>query len=165
MTIEAPPSRLHAGSEVMSALETYVRERRPELARLCAHYTGDWAAADDLTQETLYEAWRRLDRLDDAEALPRWVAGIARNVCRRWLRAHGRDLAHLASHTERDAMDTNDANTALDEVADGADDFTLDLEREELAAALDQALALLLPETRAVVLARLLDDVPQSEVA
>lgn len=157
-----------AGAEAMSALETYVRESRPELARLCAHYTGDRAAADDLTQETLYEAWRRLDRLDDAEALPRWLAGIARNVCRRWLRAHGRDRAHLTGRTERDtpdAMDANHPNTALETVADAAGDFTLDLEREELAAVLDQALALLSPETRTVVLARLLHDVPQSEVA
>lgn len=173
MAIEAPRSTPHSGSGTPRAwaLERYVRERRPELARVCAHYTGDRAAADDLTQETLYEAWRRLDRLDDIEALPRWLAGIARNVCRRWLRARGRDLARMASRSERDAADAPDANglptaeRTLDAVADAADDFTLDLEREELAATLDQALALLSPETRVVVLARLLHDMPQSEVA
>jgi RNA polymerase sigma factor (sigma-70 family) len=71
-------------------------ERRRRLVTLCASITRDRAAADDLAQETLLEAWRNGHKVHDPEGLDRWLAAIARNVCRRWARRRGRDAAGLA---------------------------------------------------------------------
>ena len=60
--------------------------RRRALVRLCAAISGDASMAEDLAQETLLEAWRISDRLTDADGIDRWLAAIARNICRRWAR-------------------------------------------------------------------------------
>jgi RNA polymerase sigma-70 factor (ECF subfamily) len=69
---------------------------RARLVRLCACLTGNSEAAEDLAQETLVEAWRHAHKLHDPSGRDRWLAAIARNVCRRWLRARGRELARHA---------------------------------------------------------------------
>src|SRR3954451_19025553 len=63
------------------------------LVRLCAFLSGDVGAAEDLAQETLLEAWRNRHKLHDPEGADRWLTAIARNVCRRWARERGRELA------------------------------------------------------------------------
>ena len=67
----------------------------PWLQRLCASYTGQSAAAEDLAQETLLIAWRRREQLRDAQALRPWLATIARNVCRHWRRSQQLSLIHI----------------------------------------------------------------------
>ena len=63
---------------------TWSEQERRRLVRLCAVLTGDPAAADDLAQETLLEAWRIRDRLADPTGRRAWLDAIARNVCHRW---------------------------------------------------------------------------------
>ncbi|HEX9068257.1 MAG TPA: sigma-70 family RNA polymerase sigma factor, partial [Ktedonobacterales bacterium] len=67
---------------------------RARLVRLCARLTGSSAAAEDLAQETLLEAWRALEKLRDASGISPWLSAIARNVCLRYQRRRGRELAH-----------------------------------------------------------------------
>src|SRR4051812_21569300 len=67
----------------------------PRLVRLCAHFTGDRDAAEDLAQETLIEAWRHQDRVYDWQGYSSWLSGIARNLSLRWIRQRGREGAHL----------------------------------------------------------------------
>lgn len=156
MSVATPTSRLE------QALDDYARRNWTRLVGLCAHLAGESAAAEDLAQETLIEAWRTRDRVHDLQTLPRWVAGVARNVCLRRRRARGQERLRGGLRLDDGALDGEEP---LDAAHDTSDDFTLDLERDELAALLDQALRLLTPETRAVVLARLLHEVPQTEVA
>jgi RNA polymerase sigma factor (sigma-70 family) len=119
---------------------------RPRLVRLCARLTGDWDAAEDLAQETLYEALRSLAKVHDAHGLPAWLTAIARNVCLRWSRRHGRERARRAPVAE--------ASDALFDALPAEDDEpAILLERGELAALLDRALALLPAETRALLIA------------
>src|SRR5687768_16618553 len=76
---------------------------RAHLLRLCIHFTRDPDAAEDLTQESLYEAWRSAHKLSAAATSDdrrRWLSGIARNVCLRWARRRGRDFTHLAHHAK-----------------------------------------------------------------
>lgn len=46
----------------------------------------DVALAEDLAQEAFVEAWRDLSRLRDRARVGSWIAGIARNLGRRWER-------------------------------------------------------------------------------
>ena len=51
---------------------------------------GDIAQAEDVAQEAFVEAWRDLARLHDRARVGSWIAGIARNLGRRWARRVGR---------------------------------------------------------------------------
>jgi RNA polymerase sigma factor (sigma-70 family) len=126
-------------------------ERRRRLVRLCATISGDPAAAEDLAQETLLEAWRNAHKLRDPSGADRWLAAIARNVCLRWGRSRGRDLPA----TELDAD-----LSPPDEL-----DVEVELERTELVELLDRALSLLPAETRDVLVQRYVDDSPHADIA
>jgi RNA polymerase sigma factor (sigma-70 family) len=128
--------------------------REPErrrLVRLCAVVSGDPGAAEDLAQETLLEAWRNAHKLHDPAGADKWLAAIARNVCRRWARRRGRDLA---TPTETDVEAT---------VADDLD-IEVELERAELVELLDRALALLPPATRDVLVERYVHESSHAEI-
>jgi RNA polymerase sigma-70 factor (ECF subfamily) len=62
-------------------------DRRARLIRaVCFDTTGDLHAAADLTQEVFLRAFRGLGSLADRERFAAWLIGIARQVCREWLR-------------------------------------------------------------------------------
>ena len=82
-------------------------QERTRLVRLCAAITGDREVAEDLAQETLFEAWRHLEGLRDPQKRSQWLTGIARNICRRWRRQRGLDLARyvpLEDPTEQEGV-------------------------------------------------------------
>src|SRR5579872_1101343 len=80
-------------------------EARPRLVRLCAYLSGDADAAEDLAQESLLEAWRHAETLRDQAAWDAWVAGIARNVCRRWRRRARRELVTIEGDSTPSSVD------------------------------------------------------------
>src|SRR4051812_31666257 len=117
---------------------------RRRLVRLCAVISGDPAAAEDLAQETLLEAWRNAHKLHDPSGAERWLAAIARNVCLRSNRRAGRQpLLLLEESPELDA----------------------ELERAELLELLDRALSVLPAGTRDALVQRYVDDAPHAEIA
>jgi RNA polymerase sigma-70 factor (ECF subfamily) len=61
-------------------LETVAR-RRASLHRYCTRMTGSVLDGEDIMQETLFEAYRKLDLLDDPPALHGWLFRIAHNRC------------------------------------------------------------------------------------
>jgi RNA polymerase sigma-70 factor, ECF subfamily len=66
-------------------LET-TRHLRPRLHRYCARMTGSTLDGEDVVQEALFEAYRKLDRFDDSRALGPWLFRIAHNRCIDFLR-------------------------------------------------------------------------------
>jgi DNA-directed RNA polymerase specialized sigma24 family protein len=50
---------------------------RPLLHRYCARMTGSVLDGEDVMQEALFEAYRKLDQLDDPGALRPWLFRIA----------------------------------------------------------------------------------------
>ncbi len=147
--------RERADLDIRSREATVVSpEERTAILRLCARFTGDVDTAEDLAQETLLEAWRHGNGLRNPDARTAWLRGIARNVCLRWLRRHGRDSAHVS----RDDI-------LAEEWADEETDPLAELERHDLVLLLDRALALLPPETRRALVDRYIDDLPHAEVA
>src|SRR5260370_4078733 len=115
--------------------EDMLRAERPRLVRLCRRLTGSDTAAEDVVQETLFEAWRSADRLTDAEGAARWLAAIARNVALRWARRQGRDAAWLVPLEAPDAT----APETEARLAAPAADLTPRLGRPGLAPPLGRA--------------------------
>ena len=76
----------------------------------CFRLTASWSAAEDLTQSTFLQAWRKREavRLERDSALP-WLLSVATNVTRNDRRALGRRL-RLArrAHVEQPAADHAD---------------------------------------------------------
>lgn len=134
---------------------------RARLVRVCAAVAGDSELAEDLAQEALAEAWSHRDRLTDPAGAERWLAAIARNVCRRWLRRRSVEESRIARGEWRLDIPAAELGCCPTDVTDAE----LALEREDLAALLDRALALLSPTTRAVLLQHFVDELPQAVIA
>lgn len=78
-------------------LETVV-QLRPRLHRYCSRMTGSVMDGEDVVQEALFEAYRKLDQYDDGRALTPWLFGIAHNRCIDLLRKRGvREEAEAAA--------------------------------------------------------------------
>ncbi len=135
-------------------------EERTRLIRLCASLTGNRDVAEDLAQETLLIAWKEIHTLRDVEKRAQWLSGIARNICLRWLRKHGRDLAHFTI-----LPDSAEAETALENVPTDEHDIEVELERKELIALLDRAMALLPAETRLALVQHYVEESSLAEIA
>ncbi|HLZ58043.1 MAG TPA: RNA polymerase sigma factor [Ktedonosporobacter sp.] len=145
------------------SLEPMLADERTRLVRFCAHISGNLDAAEDLAQETLLEAWRNQHKLADqgqAESRVKWLLAIARNVCLRWARSHGRDLAHLAP-LKQYAEETEET---IEDIPANNCDIEIELERDELTQLLDRALALLPPATREVLIARYIHESSHADI-
>jgi RNA polymerase sigma-70 factor, ECF subfamily len=83
-------------------LET-VAHLRGRLHRYCARMTGSTLDAEDVMQEALFEAYRKIEKLDDPSALRPWLFRIAHNRCIDFLRS-------------RQARERAEANFVEDEI-------------------------------------------------
>src|SRR5229473_397704 len=72
----------------LAFLET-ITNLRPSLHRYCARMTGSVMDGEDVVQETLFEAYRKLDKFDDSRPLKPWLFRIAHNRCIDFLRRRG----------------------------------------------------------------------------
>jgi RNA polymerase sigma-70 factor, ECF subfamily len=80
----------------LAFLET-ISTLRPSLHRYCARMTGSVMDGEDVVQEALFEAYRKLDRFDQSRPLKPWLFRIAHNRCIDFLRRRGvRDEADAA---------------------------------------------------------------------
>lgn len=156
----------------LSMLQEVLAHERASLVRFCAHLTGAPSVAEDLAQETLLEAWRNVHKFssppqqDHGELqahLHKWLFAIAHNVCLRWGRVHRHDLAHVIPFAQY-TSDSREQERFEETLADPFD-VEIELERDELARLLDQALALLPPVTRAVLIERYIHESPYAEIA
>jgi RNA polymerase sigma-70 factor (ECF subfamily) len=81
----------HSGpleARYLAFLET-VTQLRPSLHRYCARMTGSVMDGEDIVQEALFEAYRKLDQFDDSRPLKPWLFRIAHNRCIDFLRKRG----------------------------------------------------------------------------
>ena len=85
------------GDRYRAFLET-VAQLRPRLHRYCSRMTGSVMDGEDVVQEALFEAYRKLDQYDDSRALTPWLFGIAHNRCIDFLRKRNvREVAEVAA--------------------------------------------------------------------
>jgi len=72
----------------LAFLET-IAQLRPRLHRYCSRMTGSVMDGEDLVQDALFEAYRKLDQYDDSRPLAPWLFRIAHNRCIDFLRRRG----------------------------------------------------------------------------
>ena len=78
-------------------LET-ISTLRPTLHRYCARMTGSVMDGEDVVQEALFEAYRKLDKFDESRPLKPWLFLISHNRCIDFLRRRGvREEAEAAA--------------------------------------------------------------------
>jgi len=91
--IPAPDSPGPFEARYLAFLET-ITHLRPKLHRYCSRMTGSVMDGEDIVQETLFHAYRRLDSFDETRLLAPWLFGIAHNRCVDFLRR--RDVREVA---------------------------------------------------------------------
>jgi len=72
----------------LAFLET-ISTLRPSMHRYCARMTGSVMDGEDVVQEALIEAYRKMDQFDDSRPLKPWLFRIAHNRCIDFLRRKG----------------------------------------------------------------------------
>src|SRR5262245_49132639 len=134
-------ARYKAFLETISAL-------RPNLHRYCARMTGSVMDGEDVVQEALFEAYRKLDRFDDSRPLKPWLFRIAHNRCIDFLRKRGV------------RVEAESAAASSDELIEPAELPVLDVDR-----ALEHLVISLPPMERACVLLKDVFDYSLQEIA
>ena len=93
----------------LAFLET-ITQLRPRLHRYCSRMMGSVMDGEDVVQDALFEAYRKLEQYDDSRPLGPWLFRIAHNRCIDWLRRRGvRVEAETASMSPDYVMPANPA--------------------------------------------------------
>lgn len=82
----------------LAFLET-MTQLRPRLHRYCSRMTGSVLDGEDVVQDAMFEAYRKLDQFDDSRPLAPWIFRIAHNRCIDFLRR--RRVRDAAEYTVR----------------------------------------------------------------
>lgn len=127
-------------------LET-VTQLRPALHRYCARMTGSVMDGEDVVQEALFEAYRKLDQFDDSRPLKPWLFRIAHNRCIDFLRRRG-------------VRDEAETMAAVPETTQATEPVTLGIGR-----AVEHLVLTLPPKERACVLLKDVFDYSLEEIA
>jgi RNA polymerase sigma-70 factor, ECF subfamily len=98
--MESPPdieARGKFDARYLGFLET-VTHLRPSLHRYCSRMTGSVLDGEDVVQDALFQAYRKLDSFEDDRPLAPWLFRIAHNKCIDILRRRGvREEAEVAA--------------------------------------------------------------------
>src|SRR5262249_30874382 len=70
----------------LAFLET-ITHLRPTLHRYCSRMTGSVLDGEDIVQDALFQAYRKLDTFEDGRPLTPWLFRIAHNRCIDFLRS------------------------------------------------------------------------------
>ena len=164
MTTALVPASTSVGSSgaaealVASPLNERLAARVPHLLRLARRAGLDDSSAEDIVQETLLAAWRKVAQLRSPERLDAWVDQICRRQCAATYRRRAPEV--------RRAMERQDSGVAHapDLVAEEFDPLGA-LEQADRRVLIDRLLAALPAQMRALVEMCYLAERPQREAA
>jgi RNA polymerase sigma-70 factor (ECF subfamily) len=106
-----PAGRFEA--RYLAFLET-IAHLRPSLHRYCARMTGSIADGEDVVQDALFQAYRKLETFDETRPLSPWLFRIAHNRCIDFLRRRGvREEAEERAATPESVAPVDPAGPAL----------------------------------------------------
>ena len=94
-------------SRYLAFLET-ITSLRPSLHRYCSRMIGSVMEGEDLVQEALFQAYRKLDTWDEARPLAPWLFRIAHNRCIDYLRRRGVRIEAETAAMTPDVVDPKD---------------------------------------------------------
>src|SRR5262249_40635883 len=117
----------------LAFLET-ISTLRPSLHRYCARMTGSVMDGEDVVQDALFEAYRKLDKFDDSRPLKPWLFRIAHNRCIDFLRKRGVRIEAETAVASSDVVEFSET-TALD-VGDALEHLVISLPPMERACVL-----------------------------
>src|SRR5437879_7388233 len=130
----------------LAFLET-ISTLRPSLHRYCARMTGSVMDGEDVVQEALFEAYRKLDKFEESRPLKPWLFRIAHNRCIDFLRRKGvRDEAATVAAVQEAALPTDAPVLGV-------------------GKAIEHLVAVLPPKERASILLKDVFDYPVEEIA
>jgi RNA polymerase sigma-70 factor (ECF subfamily) len=117
----------------LAFLET-ITQLRPRLHRYCSRMTGSVMDGEDVVQEALFEAYRKLDQYDESRPLAPWLFKIAHNRCIDLLRKRGVRVEVETAAMGPDSMTA--ANPAVLGVGRAVEQLVISLPPKERACVL-----------------------------
>jgi len=148
-------AQVRAGSD--HACRELVRRYERPVFNLIVRMVRDPALAEELAQDTFVRMFRGLGTFDPSQKLSNWLFRIARNLTIDHLRLRRLDTVPWDSDTGARAPEER-------VVAGPDDDPGITLERADLGAALDRALARLRPEYRQLITLRYQEDLSYEDI-
>ncbi|HYZ85966.1 MAG TPA: RNA polymerase sigma factor, partial [Bryobacteraceae bacterium] len=98
----------------LAFLET-ITHLRPSLHRYCSRMTGSVLDGEDVVQDALFHAYRKLDTFDEDRPLTPWLFRIAHNRCIDFLRSRQvRQEAEVAAAEPDSVMPADSVGPILD---------------------------------------------------
>ena len=141
------------------AFEQLLLEHQKNVYNLCYRMAGNPDDAMDLSQETFLRAWRCHDQYQFASAFSTWLYRLCSNICIDFLRRRRRQ--QTVPLTFEDADGEEQTYAVPDPAPLPEEQVELKLTRETLAAAMAQ----LLPEHRAVLQLRVVNEMSYEQIA
>ena len=141
------------------AFEQLLLEHQKNVYNLCYRMAGNPDDAMDLSQETFLRAWRCLDQYQFASAFSTWLYRLCSNICIDFLRRRRRQQTVPLTFEDADGEEQTYAVPDVQPVPE--EQVELKLTRETLAAAMAQ----LLPEHRAVLQLRVVNEMSYEQIA
>lgn len=131
----------------LAFLET-ITHLRPSLHRYCARMTGSVLDGEDVVQEALFQAYRKLETFDETRPLAPWLFRIAHNRCIDFLRRR-----RIREQAEEAATDTELSTPPIEPIG------------QALGIAVEHLVVTLPPKERACVLLKDVFDYSLEEIA
>lgn len=141
------------------AFEQLLLEHQKNIYNLCYRMAGNPDDAMDLSQETFLRAWRCLDQYQFASAFSTWLYRLCSNICIDFLRRRRRQQTVPLTFEDADGEEQTYAVPDAQPLPE--EQVELKLTRETLAAAMAQ----LLPEHRAVLQLRVVNEMSYEQIA
>ncbi|MBT3266880.1 sigma-70 family RNA polymerase sigma factor [Candidatus Poribacteria bacterium] len=136
------------------AFNALIAKYQNRVYALCCHFAGDFAAAQDLTQETFVRVYLDLHGLREVGKFPAWLGKVTTRVCHRAMRRHAR-------HSHEDIGGLAEAELA-DDAAESPADASVDSETRAVVSA---AVAKLPEPQRLAVTMHYMDGLSYGEIA
>jgi RNA polymerase sigma-70 factor (ECF subfamily) len=144
-TTESQPTGIFE-ARYLAFLET-IATLRPKLHRYCARMTGSVLDGEDVMQDALFQAYRKLDQFDESRPLTPWLFRIAHNQCIDFLR-------------RREVRDDAEADAIVEDLVEPVQAVGHDVDR-----AIEHLVLSLPPKERACVLLKDVFDYSLEEIA
>ncbi len=149
-----------AGTE--RAFAVLVTRYQARLLHFVARTIGDRDRAEDLVQEAFVRVARHLHRFDDTKKFSTWIYTIASNLAKNELRNRARSPLVLFQTLTGGRDEDEDRPLEFEDKADTPD---VQLDRREMRAVIDAAVARLPKHHREVFVLRELEGRPYEEIA